>query len=137
MQASENRRIPQDWHSEHAEAVVEAFNDCINRRDLEGLSGLMTDDHKFIDPASGIVSGKQACVEAWRGFFSTFPDYRNHFDRMIPTGSTVAIIGRSTCSDPRLAGPALWQAVISDDRIDEWRVFEDTPASRLALGITN
>jgi ketosteroid isomerase-like protein len=123
--------------TEHAEAVVKAFNDCINRRDLEGLSRLMTDDHKFIDAASGIVSGKRACVEAWRGFFSAFPDYRNHFHRMIATGSTVAIIGRSACSDPRLAGPALWQAIISDDRIDQWSVFEDTSPSRLTLGITD
>ena len=114
--------------TELVEAVVDAFNDCINRRDLEGLSRLMTDGHKFIDAASGMVSGKRACVEAWKGFFSAFPDYRNHFDRMISTGSKVVIIGRSTCSDPRLAGPALWQAIIFDDRIDEWRVFADTSA---------
>lgn len=121
--------------TKHVEAVVEAFNDCINRRELEGLSRLMTDGHKFIDAASGTVSGKQACVEAWKGFCSAFPDYRNHFERMISTGSKVVIVGSSICSDPRLAGPAPWQAVISGDRIDEWRVFQDSPACRLALGI--
>jgi predicted ester cyclase len=121
--------------TEHVETVVEAFNDCIHRRDLEGLSRLMTDGHKFIDAASGTVSGKQACVEAWKGFFSAFPDYRNYFERLISTGRRVVIVGRSNCSDPRLAGPALWQAVISDGRIDEWRVFQDSSASRLALGI--
>jgi hypothetical protein len=29
--------------------AVLAFNDCITRGDVDGLAGLMTDDHVFID----------------------------------------------------------------------------------------
>jgi len=115
-------------------AVVESFNDCINRRDIEGLSRLMTDGHRFVDSASG-RSGKNACLDAWQRFFLAFPDYRNHFNRMITTGSTAVIVGRSTYSDRRLQGPALWRVVVLAERIDEWHVLEDTPANRLALGI--
>jgi ketosteroid isomerase-like protein len=122
--------------TEDVEAVVRAFNACINRRDIQGLSRLMTDGHRFMDSAGTAVSGKQACLDAWGGFFSAFPDYRNQFDRIIPSGNKVIIVGASTCSDARLSGPALWQAIISDHRVDEWRVFKDTPASRAALGIS-
>ena len=59
--------------------VVIAFNDAINTHDVDRLAALMTDDHRFIDSAGQVVDGKQACVEAWRGFFAAFPDYRNHF----------------------------------------------------------
>jgi hypothetical protein len=61
------------------EAVVLAFNDAINRGDLPGLGRLMADDHRFIDTAGNTCTGKPACLEAWRGFFAAFPDYRNVF----------------------------------------------------------
>jgi ketosteroid isomerase-like protein len=31
------------------EAIALQFNDCINNRDIEGLTDLMTEDHVFID----------------------------------------------------------------------------------------
>ena len=50
--------------NEHSANVVVSFNDCINRRDLVGLSKLMTTDHVFIDSANNTISGKERCVEA-------------------------------------------------------------------------
>ncbi len=116
-------------------AIANAFNDCITARDLDGLVALMTDDHAFVDSAGGTISGKVAAREAWRGFFAAFPDYRNHFDRVEVRGELVAIAGRSTCSVTALAGPALWSARISGDRIAEWRVYDDVPETRSALGL--
>ena len=108
-------------------AVVLAFNAAINRRDLQGLGRLMADHHRFIDTAGDTVAGKQACLEAWRGFFESFPDYRNLFDdvRSGP-GGTVEVDGRSECSVAALAGPARWRAVIADGLVVEWRVFDAT-----------
>ena len=121
--------------TEQAKTAVEAFNDCINHQDLEGLAQLTTDEHKFVDSAAGTVSGKDACLKAWASFFSAFPDYRNQFDRLVSDGNKVVIAGSSTCSDSRLAGPALWQATLLGDQLAEWRVYEDTHANRLALAI--
>jgi hypothetical protein len=64
------------------EPVVLAFNAAINRRDLPGLGRLMADDHRFIDTAGDTFAGKPACLEAWRGFFESFPDYHNVFDNL-------------------------------------------------------
>jgi ketosteroid isomerase-like protein len=75
--------------------VVVRFNDCINARDIEGLSRLMTSDHVFMDSSGNSVVGKQACVNAWKSFFAAFPDYQNLFDRFRMTEDVVAIAGRS------------------------------------------
>ena len=116
-------------------ALTVAFNDHINNRDLAGLAILMTDDHTFIDTAGHAIRGKPACLDAWRGFFTSFPDYRNVFDRLVLEDTRVVVVGRSSCSDVRLDGPALWVAKASDDKIAEWRVYEDTPTNRRLLGI--
>ncbi|RYG90000.1 nuclear transport factor 2 family protein [Loktanella sp. IMCC34160] len=115
--------------------VVRLFNDCISRRDAEGLSELLTEDHVFIGSAGHAVSGKNACVDAWRGFFDAFPDYYNVIERMETKHNLVAVAGHSVCSDIRLHGPALWKAIVVDDRLAEWHVFDDTEENRRRLAL--
>ena len=119
--------------NDHQQTIALWFNECINNRDLDGLAALMTGDHSFIDSASASVHGKERVVEAWRGFFALFPDYRNIFERVESCDQLVAIMGRSTCSEQQLDGPALWTAKIRGDQVAEWRVYKDTPENRTAL----
>ncbi len=105
-------------------AVALRFNDRINARDLDGLAALMTDDHTFVDSAGDRVAGKAACVEAWRGFFAAFPDYRNVFATATTDGDRVTITGHSECSVPELAGPARWEVQVRDGKVREWRVSD-------------
>ena len=118
-------------------ALTVKFNEHINNRDLRGLAALMTPDHTFIDAAGCAIRGKSTCLEAWRGFFTAFPDYRNVFDSFVVDDNTVVVVGHSHCSDPRLDGPALWVAKTSDDKLAEWRVYEDTPTNRRTLGVAS
>jgi ketosteroid isomerase-like protein len=117
-------------------AVAARFNDSINRRDVDGLANLMSDDHRFVDTEANVVSGKQACLDAWRGFFDLFPDYRNVFTSLTANDDVVSIVGYSECADPSLAGPALWTARVRGETVTEWRVHTDTPDTRAKLGIT-
>jgi ketosteroid isomerase-like protein len=108
--------------------VVGEFNDAINRRDLDGLAGLMTDGHRFSDGAGGHVDGKAACIEAWQGFFASFPDYRNVFTDVVHEGAGVVTVrGHSVCSVPELDGPAHWRAVVVGDLVDAWHVTAADP----------
>ena len=118
-----------------AQTLVNSFNACINARDLSGLMELMTDDHVFIDKSGNRVIGKNACENAWRGFFAAFPDYRNSFEETHSRTDIVVMSGRSSCSDSRLAGPALWTARIHNGRVCEWRVMEDTDHNRKNLSL--
>lgn len=115
--------------------IVLEFNAAINARDLERLAARMTDDHAFVDTAGGVVRGRDAVERAWRGFFSAFPDYRNAFVALASRGDRVFAVGHSSCSDPALAGPAVWTAEVRDGRVAEWRVYEDTEATRRSLGL--
>ncbi|MFJ7071581.1 nuclear transport factor 2 family protein [Streptomyces sp. NPDC098781] len=115
--------------------VVRRFNAAINERNLHVLASLMSDDHIFVDSAGGGVRGKPACVEAWRGFFAAFPDYRNVFAETAVRGDVVAVAGYSVCSTPELAGPALWTARVTGGLVEEWWVREDTPDLRHELGL--
>ena len=109
-----------------AARLMTAFNDHINARDLDGLAALMTDDHTFVDAVGDTVEGKPACVEAWRGFFAAFPDYRNVFASVVADGDTVTALGHSECSVPALDGPARWTATVRGTLVSRWHV-EDAP----------
>ena len=111
------------------------INDCIGRRDITGLSSLMTDDHVFIDTANNSISGKNCCLAAWKSFFAAFPNYRNIFHQVLIVGDHAVIVGHSVCADRRLVGPALWTAKLSGTLVAEWRVYEDTTANHAHLGV--
>ncbi|MER5935713.1 nuclear transport factor 2 family protein [Streptomyces sp. NPDC001928] len=106
--------------------VVHRFNAAINDRDLDGLASLMSDDHTLVDSEGGTVRGKRACLDAWRGFFAAFPDYRNTFTELTVRGDVVVVTGYSDCSRPELAGPALWTARVTGPLVREWRVTAET-----------
>jgi ketosteroid isomerase-like protein len=118
----------------HARDVAVEFNNAISSRDLSRLEERMTEDHTLVTGAGDPVSGKEACIDAWRQFFGLLPDYRNVFERVWSVGQVVRMRGRSVCTDERLNGPAIWKAVVKGTRIDEWHVDEDTPEGRRRLG---
>ena len=120
----------------NARDIALRFNDAINTRDVDRLGALMTDDHRFVDSEERAEIGKEACLEAWRGFFQQFPDYRNVFTSVLPRDDVVVIAGYSTCSFGPLDGPALWKATIRADKVAEWRVYQDDEVARQALGLS-
>ena len=115
--------------------VVLQFNEYINAQNPTGLSALMTDDHALFDDGLTIQRGKEKVLDTWRQFFSLFPDYRNVFERIESRDDLVVISGYSVCSDDRLNGPALWTAKVNDNKITEWRIYEDTLENRKRLDI--
>ena len=68
-----NRTMPEEVSTIDELAVVTAFNDAINARDLDRLGALMTDAHRFVDSVGATVDGKDACLDAWRTRVQTPP----------------------------------------------------------------
>ncbi len=116
-------------------AVAIRFNDHINNQDLDKLAELMTEDHRFIDSDGDEVQGRERMTKSWADFFRQFPDYRNIFTQVESRDNLVIIIGHSVCSEKSLNGPAIWTALIKDNRTEEWRVYKDTEEIRKQLGI--
>ena len=115
--------------------VVLQFNECINRRDIDGLAALMSEEHVFIDSSDCVHRGKAFMVAGWTDFFNRYPDYRNHFSILESRGDLVFVSGHSTCAYDPLDGPALWTARVEDGLVAEWRVYLDTIENRKKLGL--
>lgn len=124
------REIPIDVIS-----IAIRFNDRINAGDPDGLAELMTQDHRFVDSAGNVSSGRENMRGGWKSFFDAWPDYKNVFERVTATDNRVIMLGRSYCTDDSLDGPAIWAATFEGTLIAEWRVWDDTPKTRRALGL--
>jgi ketosteroid isomerase-like protein len=93
-----NRPHPLKPPSPERQSAAVAFNEALNRRDLDALDRLMTDDHTFIDSDDNVLAGKEKVLKGWKRFFDAFPDYRNDWSTVTPTGGTLTAVGRSVCS---------------------------------------
>jgi len=110
------------------------FNEYINNQDINGLSNLMTEDHIFID-RKGVCYGDM--VNGWKEFFNNFPTYKNYFTRVESRDNLVILIGYARWSkDSSEEDHAIWTAIIEDDLVTEWHIYEDTEENRKKLGIT-
>ena len=74
-------------------AVVLAFLDAINSRDVDRLCSLMSEDHVFVDALGNKVQGKESMRKAWTGYFQWFPDYRVSHEEIFSDGKLVAAFG--------------------------------------------
>lgn len=58
-----------------AEFVAHEFVRAIHRRDVEGLAGLMTEGHRFVDSLGNVVEGREKMRAGWAAYFRMVPDY--------------------------------------------------------------
>ena len=56
--------------------IVLIFIEKINGADINGIVGLMSKDHVFIDNIGNEYLGKEKMREGWKTYFSWFPDYK-------------------------------------------------------------
>lgn len=106
------------------------FNEYINRQDIKGLNNLMTEDHTFIDRADAVTKGKDVMIKEWLEFFKAHPEYRNVFVRVDSKDDLVILFGYAFWSREKPNDPAIWTARIKNDRVSEWRIYEDTAKNR-------
>jgi ketosteroid isomerase-like protein len=117
-------------------AAVVSFVDCINRADVDGLRALMSDDHRLVVLDEPPLVGRDANIDAWRGYFSSFPRYVIHPRHIAADGSRVAVLGATTGShlglpdEEELQLGVIWVADVAGGVLSSWRVVEDTPDAR-------
>src|SRR6267142_716013 len=112
--------------------TVQRFIDRINAGDVEGLSVLMTTDHRFIDSLGSVIVGRETMREGWRQYFQMVPDYHIEITRSFTDGAEVALLGSAKGTYRRdgqvraadaWQTPAAWHAVIRDNLVAEWQVY--------------
>jgi hypothetical protein len=125
-----------------AVAAAISFVDHINRRDLEGLGRLMSPDHRLEVFDETPLVGREANLSAWRGYFDAFPDYVIYPHQIAEADGVVTILGHTTGSHLGLPGEEesrltlIWVATTAGRKVTRWRLVEDTPANRIALGLS-
>jgi ketosteroid isomerase-like protein len=73
--------------------TVQRFLDCINQRDPQKLSELMTEDHLFTDSLGNSVRGREQMRAGWQGYFAFCPDYWVSQEEILANGKLVAVFG--------------------------------------------
>jgi ketosteroid isomerase-like protein len=129
--------------------VTRQFVTAINAHDVEGLTSLMTSDHRFIDSLGTVVEGREAMREGWTFYFSMVPDYRLDISRsfVAENGKAEAmLVGVASGSywsneikrpDSSWSMPVAVRAVIRDDQVAEWQVYADNEPIREQMRTTS
>ncbi len=115
--------------------TVLMFNEFINGRSADGLSGLMTDNHLFVDREGNSHNTKSDMLKCWAEFFRLFPDYRNSFNRIESHDNFVVVRGYAFWSAENPYDPAIWTAKVENDLVAEWCIFEDSEENRKKFAI--
>lgn len=116
--------------SQNPISIVQTFNNCINNQDIDGLSDLMTENHTFIDRDGTSHGPKSHMVEGWKDFFKMFPMYRNTFNKIEAIDNLVSVLGFAYWSEKEPYDPVIWTAIIENNLIIEWRIYEDSTENR-------
>lgn len=123
-------------------AIAVGFVDHINRGDLDGLAALMHRDHRLEVFDEDPLVGKDANIEAWRGYFDAFPRYVIYPPRIAQREGSVAILGHTTGShlgltdDEEQARTLIWIAdTANGGTVTAWRLIEDNHSNRNRWGL--
>ncbi len=110
------------------------FNEYINNQDIEGLIGLMAEDHIFIDRKG---YWDRDMVNGWKRFFNEWPTYKNIFTRVESRENLVILIGYALWSkDSKEEDHCIWTATIENALLSKWQIFKDIEENRKKLNIT-
>lgn len=122
-----------------AEVCAKAFVAAVNRQDVEGLCGLMTENHRFVDSLGGKTEGRETMRAAWIAYFQLVPDYTIRVEETYRDGPVVVMLGTvhgTLARDGEIKPENFWtsraaiRARVEDSRVAEWRVYADNEPIR-------
>jgi ketosteroid isomerase-like protein len=121
------------------ESIAQAFVRAINRQDVDGLVGLMTPQHRFVDSLGNVVEGREKMRGGWAGYFRMVPDYSIAVEETLRDGPVVLLLGVAEGTyahagelkpENRWKTPLAIRAQIEDGLVAGWRVYADNEPMR-------
>jgi hypothetical protein len=122
---------------ESSKTIVNRFVKAINDHNVNEIVNLMSEDHIFIDAMDNKSVGKKGMMEAWKGYFELFPDYKIEISDIIENESTIGLFGYVNATYKNLINelnsnfwraPASWKAIVENSKIKHWQVYCDYSA---------
>ncbi len=115
------------------------YIETLNRHDLEGLSQIITFDHKFSGVDGEVRQNRRSVMSGWEAFFKMCPDYCVHVSDFLEVGEDVILTGRTSSGQPSKARSEefdqklLFKSSLRGGKVSEWIVLKDTPHNRKKL----
>jgi ketosteroid isomerase-like protein len=112
--------------------VVRAFVAKMNAHTVDGLSTLMTDDHRLVTAEGAVMQGRNMVCQRWTAYFTKVPEYAIICEQVIAEGQTIAIFGKARGSAAldgqmdavtRWEVPAAWKVVVRGTHVAEWHEY--------------
>jgi ketosteroid isomerase-like protein len=106
--------------SDDTRAVIERFHEAFNRRDIDEVGQLITEDCVFEDtgPPDGTRHvGRAAVLDAWREVFAGAPGARFDAEEIITAGDRAVVRWRYQWADGHVRGIDLLR--VRDGRVAE------------------
>jgi steroid delta-isomerase-like uncharacterized protein len=125
--------------------LVERFAEAFNRRDVDGLLSLFTEDATYRDLFYGPHAGQAALRGMFERMFREGRDYRWQMDAIVMDAgraaaewtfgyTATAAVPRSEGRRVRMAGMSIFD--LEDGRIRDYREYSDTGTALLQLGFS-
>jgi ketosteroid isomerase-like protein len=114
--------------------VVIRFITAINSHNIDMISAMISDDHKFTDSLGNVFRGKELMTKGWADYLRLFPDYKIETEEIYENGDKIMFTGKASGSysggknspeENRWEINAAWRASVVDGKIKEWQVFGD------------
>ena len=108
---------------------------------MDGLGRLMSADHTLQVLDEAPLHGREANLQAWRGYTNSYPTYVIYPQRIAERAGQVAVLGATTGSHLGLPDEqerrlrVIWVATVADGKLTRWEIAEDTTALRETLGL--
>ena len=123
--------------------LVERFAEAFNRRDVDGLLSLFTEDATYRDLFYGPHSGQPALRRMFERMFREGRDYRWHMEAIVMDArraaaewtfgyTATAAVPRSEGRSVRMAGMSIFD--LEDGKIRAYREYSDAGTALLQLG---
>ena len=97
----------------------------INRRDFDGLLGLMSPHHRLVSEKGETIVGPEKAREALTDYTSKYPEFQIHISDIYLIENTVVAVGRTTGSCTGLTrGVEIRRRLIYVIRVEEGSVAE-------------
>jgi ketosteroid isomerase-like protein len=109
-----------------------AFVNAINSKDVELLTNLMTDEHKFIDGDGSEYDGKEQMKAGWTEHLELIPDLTLSISEHYEENDTVVLLGWSSGTiiqkgelkqENSWRVPCAWRVVIELGKVAVWQLY--------------
>ena len=115
-------------------AVATAFLQSFSGDDPESAINMLGDDCTYIDSTADQISGRAACEQAIRRFFSLGLQFTVEIDQVYESANLVLIKGRTHSDVRHLNAACHWRIKVSDGKIAEYQSFRgDRPPAIIRM----